>query len=348
MGDTSPLQSLISFLLGAAMAAVCIIFYTTANSKGERWSPISSWRDGAQMQSFKEINEQQLAQTKEIKARQELSVLLRKAAMDDNTVIITSLNEPFARPGSLLDLFLESFHVGEQIEHLLNHLVIVAMDPKAYQRCKEVHFYCYFLETKGVNYTSEKFFMTKDYLEMMWGRNGFQLSILELGYNFLFTDVDIMWFRNPLRHIAITSHIAISSDFFIGDEDSLSNFPNGGLLYARSCNTTIQFYRSWHNARDDFPGMHEQNVFNQIKKNYTEKFGVKLQFLNTAYCGGFCQLSHDFDKICTMHANCCVGLGSKVNDLKNVLNSWKYYKSFSLEERKGKKFQWKVPGICIH
>lgn len=121
------------------------------------------------------------------KAQQELSAILKKAAMDDNTVIITSLNEPWARPGSLLDLFLESFREGEQISHLLNHLVIVAMDPKAYQRCKEVHFYCYFLETKGVNYTTEKFFMTKDYLEMMWGRNGFQLSILELGYNFLFT-----------------------------------------------------------------------------------------------------------------------------------------------------------------
>jgi Nucleotide-diphospho-sugar transferase len=123
----------------------------------------------------------------QIKEHQELSALLKKAAMDDNTVIITSLNEPWARPGSLLDLFLESFREGEKIDHLLNHLVIVAMDPKAYQRCKEVHFYCYFLETKGVNYSTEKIFMTKDYLEMMWGRNGFQLSILELGYNFLFT-----------------------------------------------------------------------------------------------------------------------------------------------------------------
>lgn len=157
-----------------------------------------------------------------------------------------------------------------------------------------------------------------------------------------------MWFRNPLRHISITSHIAISSDFFIGDEDSVLNFPNGGFLYARSSNKTIQFYRDWHNARDDFPGMHEQNVFNQIKKNYTERIGLKIQFLDTAYCGGFCQLSNDFNKICTMHANCCVGLDNKIFDLTNVLESWKYYKSFSLEERKQKKFHWKVPGICIH
>jgi hypothetical protein len=29
--------------------------------------------------------------------------------------------------------------------------------------------------------------MSKDYLEMMWGRNKFQQTIVELGYNFLFT-----------------------------------------------------------------------------------------------------------------------------------------------------------------
>jgi hypothetical protein len=29
--------------------------------------------------------------------------------------------------------------------------------------------------------------MSKDYLEMMWGRNRFQQTVLELGYNFLFT-----------------------------------------------------------------------------------------------------------------------------------------------------------------
>ncbi|KAJ3681250.1 hypothetical protein LUZ60_015739 [Juncus effusus] len=216
--------------------------------------------------------------------------------MDDNTVIITSLSEAWARPGSLLDLFLESFKAGEQIEHLLSHLVIVVMDPKAFKRCKEVHSYCYFLETKGINYTNEKVYMTKDYLEMMWGRNLFQQKILELGYNFLFTDVDIMWFRNPLRHIAITSHIAIASDFFFGDEDSLTNAPNGGFLYVRSCNKTIEFYKNWHSARNDFPGKHEQFVFNEIKRNFTDRFGVKIQFLNTAHCGGFCQLSKDFNK----------------------------------------------------
>ncbi|CDY43641.1 BnaA04g20500D [Brassica napus] len=32
---------------------------------------------------------------------------------------------------------------------------------------------------------------------MMWRRLEFLGSILELGYNFLFTEMDIMWLRDP-------------------------------------------------------------------------------------------------------------------------------------------------------
>jgi hypothetical protein len=62
--------------------------------------------------------------------------VLKKAANEDNTVILTEVNETSAMPGSLLDLFLESFHAGENIEHLLSHLVMITMDQNAYERYK--------------------------------------------------------------------------------------------------------------------------------------------------------------------------------------------------------------------
>lgn len=113
--------------------------------------------------------------------------MLRNATMDDRTVIFTALNEAWAKPNSVLDLFLESFHIGEQTEYLLNHLVILAMDPKAFERCKSVHAHCYFLTTEGVDFSAEKMYMSQDYLKMMWMRLEFFRVILELGYNFLFT-----------------------------------------------------------------------------------------------------------------------------------------------------------------
>lgn len=124
----------------------------------------------------------------QMKALAELAQVLKNASMEDNTVILTSINQAYAAPGSLLDLFLESFRVGEGTEQLLDHVLIVAMDPGALERCRSVHRHCYLLRPEGaVDYSEEKYFMTKDYLDMMWGRNRFQQTILELGFNFLFT-----------------------------------------------------------------------------------------------------------------------------------------------------------------
>jgi Nucleotide-diphospho-sugar transferase len=100
---------------------------------------------------------------------------------------MTAINYAWAAPDSFLDLFFDSFYNGDQILHLLNHLIIVAMDQKAFDRCKSRHPHCYFLKVEGLNFSAEQSYMKGDYLEMMWRRNRFQQSILELGYNFLFT-----------------------------------------------------------------------------------------------------------------------------------------------------------------
>jgi hypothetical protein len=109
--------------------------------------------------------------------------------MDDNTVIMTFTNKAWTAAGSLLDLFLESFREGDKTEHLLKHLIIVAVDGKAFEQCKLVHPLCYSLDVGGgrMNLTTEQAYMSKDYLEMMWARNKFQTHVLELGYAFLFT-----------------------------------------------------------------------------------------------------------------------------------------------------------------
>lgn len=39
----------------------------------------------------------------------ELAEVLKNASMEDKTVIVTSINQAYAAPGSLLDLFLESW-----------------------------------------------------------------------------------------------------------------------------------------------------------------------------------------------------------------------------------------------
>jgi len=204
-GDVSSISPLVSFVLGAAMATVCVLFFMSA-SPTRRLADISAFTSGnatnddlrlassdnGVADGNAEVTATPAPAPAPVQAPSpwgDLEEVLRRAATKDRTVIMTQINAAWTRPGSLLDLFFESFRTGEGgVARLLEHLVIVTMDPAAYQGCQAVHRHCYFLRTSsGVDYRSEKMFMSKDYLEMMWGRNRFQQTVLELGYNFLFT-----------------------------------------------------------------------------------------------------------------------------------------------------------------
>jgi hypothetical protein len=89
-----------------------------------------------------------------------------------------------------------------------------------------------------------------------------------------------------------------------------------------SWNKTIEFYKFWHGSRERFPGRHE--------------------------IGTFCQLSHDPNKICTLHANCCLGLGNKLHDLSGAFDYWKNFTTKSADERGRGNFHRTVPQKCTH
>ncbi|KAM0930480.1 hypothetical protein ACQ4PT_000931 [Festuca glaucescens] len=276
-----------------------------------------------------------------------LAAAVARAATDDRTVIITCVNQAWAAPGSLLDLFLESFRVGDGTSRLLPHVLVVAMDPAAHARCQAVHRHCYHYTMPGlhINFTSAKFFGSKEWLELVWSKVKLQRRILELGYGFLFTDVDILWFRDPFKHVTAYADMTVSSDVYFGDPDRLSNFPNTGFFHVKPNARTIAMTRLWHESRGKYPGANEQPVFNMIKKQLVAKLGLRLRYLDPAHVGGFCSYGKDLGKIVTMHANCCVGLKNKMRDLRSVLDDWKNYTRLPHWEKHRAK--WTVPGACI-
>nr|XP_051212954.1 uncharacterized protein At4g15970-like isoform X1 [Lolium perenne]XP_051212955.1 uncharacterized protein At4g15970-like isoform X2 [Lolium perenne]XP_051212956.1 uncharacterized protein At4g15970-like isoform X3 [Lolium perenne]XP_051212957.1 uncharacterized protein At4g15970-like isoform X4 [Lolium perenne] len=260
----------------------------------------------------------------------DLAVLLRSAAMEDNTVIMTFTNGAMSSPGSLLDLFLESFRVGDKTEPLLKHLVVINTDNKALEQCKLVHPLCYRLDIGGgINFTAEKWFMSRDYLEMMWARNRFQSRVLEMGYGFVFTDVDIVWFRNPLLQVPVAADIAFSCERYNDQADpyDLRKDANGGFLYAKPNMRTIRFFKSWYEARAVYPGRNEQYVFGGVKRELSVRHGITLLFIDTAYFGSNCQPKKDFQRLCTFHANCLKGMSNKVNLLRGIMGEWKHFRN---------------------
>uniref|UniRef100_A0ACD5Z2F7 Uncharacterized protein n=4 Tax=Avena sativa TaxID=4498 RepID=A0ACD5Z2F7_AVESA len=277
----------------------------------------------------------------------QLGQVLLEASMDNKTVILTTLNAAWATPGSVIDLFIDSFRRGIGTSSLLKHLVIISFDGKAYKRCTEIHPYCFALVTNDVDFSQEKRFLTAGYLDMMWRRLDFLRLVLEKGYNFIFSDADIMWFRSPFPHFYPNGDFQIACDHYVGNATDLRNIANGGFNYVKSNNQSIEFYKFWYSSRLRYPGYHDQDVFNFIKHDpYVTDIGLTIKFLSTTYFGGICEPSGDFNEVCTMHANCCIGLQSKLHDVRIIMEDWRDYMSMPPSLKEFGAFSWRVPQNC--
>ncbi|CAN6549989.1 unnamed protein product [Malus baccata var. baccata] len=185
--------------------------------------------------------------------------------------------------------------------------------------------------------------MTPHYLKMMWARIDFcvlflrwatisfsQHSDVLRGCSLLLQDADVMWFGDPFPH-----------------SDDLQNRPNGGFNYVKSNSRSIAFYKFRYFSRETYPGFHDQDVLNIIEFHPTTiSIGLKIKFLDTAYFGGFCEPSKDLNRVCTMHANCCKGLDSKLHDLRIMVQNWKRSVSLPPNLKRYLMLPWVVPHNC--
>lgn len=255
----------------------------------------------------------------------ELESTLSKVANPNRTVIITMLNAAWAQNNSMLDLFMQSFLVGNGTEQLLKNLLIVAVDNQALHRCRQIHEHCYLMKTEGIDFSALMPLMSQGYLDVMWRRVRFFGQVLEAGYNFIFSDTDILWFRDPFTRFSPSADIHFASDKYKGHPHDLHNIPNCGFMYVRSNQRTISFFKFWYRARLTYPGQNEQDVLNLIKFREIRRRCLEVIFLDTKYFRGYCQKSPDLEEVCTVHANCCVGLETKLHDLRNTLCDWRRY-----------------------
>ncbi|PWA41743.1 Nucleotide-diphospho-sugar transferase [Artemisia annua] len=157
-----------------------------------------------------------------------------------------------------------------------------------------------------------------------------------------------MWFRDPFPHLHEDGDFQIACDYFNGNPVDLNNLPNGGFIYVKSNSKTIQFYKYRCDSKLTYPGLNEQDMFNKIKYGpFIRDNGLQMRFLDMVFFGGFCEPSRDFGKVCTMHANCCVGLENKVQDLGILLKYWRKYTN-SIVNRTSLRgsVSWTVPQSC--
>ncbi|KAF7148954.1 hypothetical protein RHSIM_Rhsim03G0156000 [Rhododendron simsii] len=252
--------------------------------------------------------------------RDELDEVLAETSMENKTVIIAMVNKAYVEGDkSILDLFLGSFWLGDGTQGLINHLLIVATDEVSYQRY---------------------------YLEMMWRRTQFLGDVLKRGYNFISTDTDILWLRNPISILSSNETIdfQIATDFFNG---SNSDHLNNGFSFVRSNNKTISLFDYWYVQRKDYGGCTGQFVLVKLLKNGLFKdLGLTFRFKDTLYFSGFWEKSRDVGVVVTVHANCCHTTSAKVDDLTTVIHHWKRATKLSANETST--FRWPEHVACIN
>lgn len=274
----------------------------------------------------------------------DLGSALEKVSMPNKTVIITTINAAWAEENSILDLYLQSLRMGEGTQQLLNHVLLVAVDQGAFNRCQQIHPHCYILLKEGTDFSEEEVIMSQGYLELMWARILFLKHVLALGYSFVFSDADILWFRNPFHLFDDKADFQIASDYYNGNPHDLSNEANGGFNFVRSNQRSIRFYEWWYDSRVSYPNMHDQHVLNKIKsERHLSEIGLKIIFLDTKSISGFCERRAGLEDVFTMHANCCKGMKAKVSDLSLILQDWTSFHSLNDTD-----VHWRAPDACLH
>nr|XP_027186618.1 uncharacterized protein At1g28695-like [Cicer arietinum] len=123
----------------------------------------------------------------------DLEKALAKASMGKNKMLIIAIvNKAYVEQDvkgdaiTMFDLFLSSFWLGET-RSLIDNLLIVAVDQTAYDLCRFLRLNCFRLVTNGVDFESEKIYMSQEFIKMMWRRTFLLLEVLKRGYNFIFT-----------------------------------------------------------------------------------------------------------------------------------------------------------------
>ncbi|KAJ6410559.1 hypothetical protein OIU84_007331 [Salix udensis] len=239
-----------------------------------------------------------------------LELALAEASTENRTVIIAMVNKAYVEGDdkSMLNLFLNSFWLGENTRDLIHHLLLVNVDQASYER---------------------------EFVKMMWRRTLFLGEVLKRGYSFIFTDTDVLWLRNPFQRLSFNENIdlQISTDRFDGDQWSQRNPLNTGFYMIRSNKKTVQLFDLWYSRREDSIGQKEQDVLDgMLHGEVLKNLELTVRFLNTLYFSGFCQDSKDIRAVTTVHANCCRTMSAKVADLSAVLDSWKRFKRSAVNE----------------
>ncbi|XP_024626577.1 uncharacterized protein At1g28695 [Medicago truncatula] len=253
--------------------------------------------------------------------------------MADRTIVLTMVDESHARPGSLLEVLLQSFKSGLDTQRFLNHLdtdVLWLRSPlEKFDKLYELSISCNFSSAEERAHSMQEggiFFMkaNDEALEFMkhWRLKKFLYTSSNVeeslcatvsknqdiaeSYGFFVNemdtnhfggfcqDTDVLWLRSPLENFDPSYELSISCNFSSDGERTYSM--EGGIFFMKANAAALEFLKHWKLSMFLYlrPNA-EESLCETITQNVdiADAYGVRVHHIDRNQFGGFCQLNND-------------------------------------------------------
>jgi hypothetical protein len=167
-----------------------------------------------------------------------------------------------------LDLILMWTGFLERLD--IKNYLIFTPDRRLYARLREEKINTYLIECNEEMPSSKQDFRTPGFNKLTYLKMYVVYGLLRHGLNVLFSDVDTIWFGNPEEDLKAGDDFDLQIQLDTHDFRLKEPVPelryNTGIIYAKSGEKTVSFFRKILEKMLETPGMDDQTCLNEVIK----------------------------------------------------------------------------------
>jgi hypothetical protein len=187
------------------------------------------------------------------------------------TFVTSTFNEPYS------DLF-ENFITSCEYANIKirEKLIIFPMDEAAEKKCKELGVTSFYSENSyGPTTSKRNNYGDRDFSISMFMKIAVVKDLLDLGHDVLFTDMDMVWLKDPIPYLEKLSSLHLYDFMFMNDGVNARFQPlyyNSGFFHIRN---TVFSVKTWNKLFDNYDKVFtyrsQQEPLNIILNNYRNR-----------------------------------------------------------------------------
>ncbi len=175
---------------------------------------------------------------------------LMENASNDKVIMLALIDHGY------LDVAL-NFYETSILKHNIHNFLFVSMVQSACDNISDSNVNCvaYYDLNQGEKSSN---YMSPEFLHKMALRTQFITDALEWGYTIIHTDIDIIFFKDPIPYLLD------NNNYHIQGLQDLPNYLNAGFLCIRSTEATVQIYQKLTSDLLTNPQVEDQSQLNQL------------------------------------------------------------------------------------